>query len=187
MILEVGQFSFTPLAKRVRMQTNRVGEVVVEVTATARLGSAGDEAIEDRGFPLQRNTQTVRPAVQSPGQAAVDVEKGAGDGAIGELELLSRQPASHRERHLVFPGPEANRSSFQAELIVAEIVAEIVIQQSQVVATAAATIQLHKVGEVRIERVPRDDDPRTFELKLIQILIGRRNVGNRVPEVGPNH
>ncbi len=118
---------------------------------------------------IKRECEAVGLTVQSTCQAAVDIKERAGDRAIGELKLSSRQPASHGEWHLVLSSAEPECAAVQSELIVADVVAKVIVQQSHVVAATAAPIELHKIGDVWIERVPLKDDSSALELKLIEV------------------
>ena len=159
MMLEVGELARSPLPDRISEHAYRIGKVIVEVTATARLGTAGDKSVEDGRFPCDGDSQAVRLAVQSPCQATVDVKERTGDRTVGELKLLSGSPTCKRKRHFELTRSKPEGSCFQAELIVADVVAEIVIQQSYVVAATATPVQLREVEDVGIERIAGEDEP----------------------------
>ena len=91
--------------------------------------------------------------------------------------------ARKRERYLVSTGLEYERMAIQSPPLPTEVKFHEVVQQTEFVARAAATIQLHEVLEVGCEHVAGKNEAATDKLKLIEVRILSSRIETRVPEL----
>ena len=185
MTSQIGFAIRSPLANQIGIDASRAAEIAIEFSAAARQCSFRLKAIEHCGLKVDRLSKGLDAAEDAGTLAAIDVEKGTRHRPIREFELPTSLGSRAVKRQLPLTSLDPQSTILPAELIVAEVIAKVIIQQVNQLGLITVAIQLNVILQVLRIRMAAECQPDTLEFNVVLVGVRTVRVEERVTQLDP--